>query len=142
MYSVVAQVEELDRLVKKHIHGLKALEKEEVYLQVAGAIACLNDLYGVYRDLEKDLGGYIVIVYGKDAEETCRKVLEYHHLNPEDYEWEDIIHVPECSAVVTFRLYLCSSDYSVGIIRIEERQEVYGKYSKTDRIVGENGSFQ
>jgi len=121
MYRVVTQVEELKGLAKEHMHGLKAFENQEVYRKAADAITCLNRLYGVYRDLERDLGGYIIILYGEGAEEAYRKVLEYHHLNLEDYEFEDVIKVPECSLEVTFRLFLCSSDYSVEIIRIEER---------------------
>lgn len=122
MYKVITQQKELYELIKAKIKSLRALENIDVNEKLLSLMQCLNLYYGIERDLEKDLGGYIVLVYG-DMEEirsTKEKILSYHHLGIEDYEIEDIIEVPECSTVVTFRLFLCSSDYSVEIVTFEE----------------------
>lgn len=118
MYKVLTRQLELRKLVGENIKSIEALKNTDVYEKVLLLIQCLNLNYGVERDLEKDLGGYIVLIYGEpqDIKSTYEKILAYHHLNPEDYELEDILRVSECSTRVTFRLFLCSSDYSVEIV--------------------------
>lgn len=122
MYKVVTRQKEFYKLVADGIQSLAALKNVDVYEKVLLLIQCLNLYYGADRDLEKDLGGYVVLVYG-DSEEiksTYEKILAYHHLHSDNYEFEDIFQVSECSTKVTFRLFLCSPDYSVEIVTFEE----------------------
>ena len=49
------------------------------------------------------------------------KVLTHYKLRSDEYEYMDKIILPECDDItVTFRLFLCSSDYAVEIVTIEE----------------------
>lgn len=82
--------------------------------------------YGINRRIEGDLGGFAIVLFG-DALEVLgheRKVLEYFKLNAEEYEFEDIYEQreSECTVEVTFRLYLCSSDYAVQIVKILKKE--------------------
>ena len=45
-------------------------------------------------------------------------------LNADEYEFEDIYEQKEseCTVEVTFRLYLCSSDYAVQIVKILKKE--------------------
>ncbi len=86
-------------------------------------VDCLDSCYGAERDLEKDLGGYIVILYGENSSKEIKKIINYHHLIEDEYECEDAFFEPECKQKVTFRLYLCSSDYAVQFVIIENVKE-------------------
>lgn len=121
MYKVITRQEELCELINASIKSLRALENTKVNEKLTCLIQCLNVYYGKERDLEKDLGGYIVLVYGdlEDIKRTRERILAYHHFGTEDYEFEDIFDVTEHSTVVTFQLFLCSSDYSVEIVTFE-----------------------
>ena len=47
--------------------------------------------------------------------------MTYHKLCADEYEYMDKIILPERDDItVTFRLFLCSSDYAVEIVTIEE----------------------
>lgn len=95
-------------IIKKHLQML---------------VDCLDRCYGADRDLEKDLGGYIVILYGKNLLKDFEKFLNHHHLIEDEYECEDTFYEPERDQRVTFRLYLCSSDYAVQFVIIENVKE-------------------
>lgn len=124
MYKVVTRKEELQELIKGSEESLKALKNPRVYLKLETLIECLNYYYGVERDLEKDIGGYVVLVYGnrEEIKRTSQNILAYHNLNDEDYEFKDVFKEPKCSTEVTFRLFLCSSDYSVEIVTFEKEE--------------------
>ena len=48
--------------------------------------------------------------------------------NADEYEYEEIYKQkePECTVEVTFRLYLCSSDYAVQIVRVLKKENENG----------------
>lgn len=80
--------------------------------------------------METDLGGYIIIFYGEEIREEFRKVLNYHNLKENEYEYEDTILKPKLLKRIQFRLYLCGSDYHVQSVMIinngkEENENVF-----------------
>lgn len=74
--------------------------------------------YGDNRDIFKDMGGYIVIIYGKptDIEKEHEEILNRHFLKKDFYEFEDMYEHEGDTVIV--RLYLCSSDYSVTTVSV------------------------
>ena len=87
----------------------------EVIENIRGTISILNKAYGVDRDVEADLGGYILI-----AENIVDiEVLKQGKLQDLIPEYTDII---ECSegANWTSSLFLLSSDYAIVVVTTEE----------------------
>ena len=125
MYQVIANESELEQwlrvsdqvgVIDKHMGIKKKLQQ---------VVASIDREYSPDRDLQRDLGGYVVILYG-DTEEVrkhYKKILNYHHLKEEEYEYEEAGRKSERQEALTFRLYLCSSDYAVGILMIENEKE-------------------
>lgn len=81
--------------------------------QLKEMVRSLDIHYGVHRDIEADLGGYTIILYGEQDEvrEQYSNILKYHSLQEEWYEFEEKYEYEKRMAVI--RLYLCSSDYAV-----------------------------
>lgn len=122
MYSIVSNEEKLSQLQRDY-PVTDVLGNEKVFKRLRADVECLNDAYGADRDLQADLGGYVVVLWGrrKEVQNEIRKFLTYHKLCADEYEYMDKIVLPERDdIVVTFRLYLCSSDYAVEIVTIEE----------------------
>jgi hypothetical protein len=87
----------------------------EVIENIRGTISILNKAYGIDRDIESDLGGYIVI-----AENIVDiEILKQDKLQGLIPEYTDII---ECSEGVnwTSSLFLLSSDYAIVVVTTEE----------------------
>lgn len=72
--------------------------------------------YGAQRDLEKDLGGYTVILFGEreEVDKEYRKILEHHLLLEDLFEFEE--KYKNGDETVVIRLFLCSSDYAVVVV--------------------------
>lgn len=93
---------------------LKNLQPE-VIENTRETITVLDETYGAYRDINNDLGGYIVI-----AENIVDiEILKQDKLKGLVAEYTDII---ECSEGVnwTSSLFLLSSDFSIVVITTEE----------------------
>lgn len=87
----------------------------ELVQNVKEIIEILNENYGANRDIERDLGGYILI-----AENIVDiEVLKQDKLKGLVAEYTDVI---ECSEGVnwTSSLFLLSSDYSIVVVTTEE----------------------
>ncbi|NLK23549.1 MAG: hypothetical protein GX309_06110 [Clostridiales bacterium] len=87
----------------------------EVINNLISTIALLDKNYGDERDIENDLGGYVVI-----AENIVDiEILKQDKLKGLVAEYTDII---ECSEGVnwTSSLFLLSSDYTIVVITTEE----------------------
>ena len=87
----------------------------EVIESMKVTIAILNESYGANRDIESDLGGYVVI-----AENIVDiEILKQGKLQGLVPEYTDII---ECSEGVnwTSSLFLLSSDFSIVVVTTEE----------------------
>ena len=87
----------------------------EVIESIRETITVLDENYGTNRDVELDLGGYVVI-----AENIVDiKILKQDKLQGLIPEYTDII---ECSEGVnwTSSLFLISSDYAIVVVTTEE----------------------
>lgn len=105
--------------MKKVYKESQLLEENNIPLEVIESIKAtidiLNENYGGNRDIETDLGGYIVIVENiVDIE-----ILKQDKLQGLIAEYTDII---ECSEGVnwTSLLFLLSSDYTIVVVTTEE----------------------
>ena len=87
----------------------------EVIESIKVAIDILNENYGANRDIEADLGGYVVI-----AENIVDiEVLKQDKLQGLIPEYTDIIEVVNRENY-TLNLYLISSDYAIVVVTTEE----------------------
>ena len=87
----------------------------EVIESMKVTIAILNESYGANRNIESDLGGYVVI-----AENIVdMEILKQDKLQGLVPEYTDIV---ECSEGVdwTSSLFLLSSDYAIVVVTTEE----------------------
>ena len=122
MYSIVSNEEKLNQL-QKNSSMPDVLNDEKVFKRLRADVECLDEAYGADRDLQADLGGFVVVIWGgrSEVQNEVEKVLTHHKLYSDEYEYMDKIILPERDDItVTFRLYLCSSDYAVEIVTIEE----------------------
>ena len=87
----------------------------EVIESMKVTIAILNESYGANRDIESDLGGYVVIVENI----VDMEILKQDKLQGLVPEYTDIV---ECSEGVdwTSSLFLLSSDYAIVVVTTEE----------------------
>lgn len=122
MYSIVSNGGELNQL-QRECSMQEILSNEKVFKRLRADLECLNEAYGADRDLQADLGGFVVVIWGgrSEVQNEVEKVLTHHKLHSDEYEYMDKIILPERDdIIVTFRLFLCSSDYAVEIVTIEE----------------------
>ena len=105
--------------MKKIYKKSQLLEVNDIPLEVIEGIKAtidvLNENYGVNRDIESDLGGYIVV-----AENIVDiEILKQDKLQGLIPEYTDVI---ECSEGVnwTYSLFLLSSDYAIVVVCTEE----------------------
>ena len=108
----------------KKIYLKKQLEElsdypVEVIKSISGTIDILNENYGENRDVDKDLGGYVLVVESlEDVKELKNGMLK--DILPE--YTDEII----CSEGVNYTssLFLLSSDFSVVVIAEEELSKI------------------
>lgn len=81
---------------------------ERVLVQVRAILAVLDEEYGVNRNIQKDLGGYVILC---DSDTTVEELEEVVNLSYDLYEWADEIETYDDTVVIA--LYLLSSDYAV-----------------------------
>lgn len=105
--------------MKKIYKENQFLKKNNIPLEVIESIkvtiSILNENYGINRDVELDLGGYVVI-----AENIVDiEVLKQDKLQGLVAEYTDII---ECSEGVnwTSSLFLLSNDFAIVVVTTEE----------------------
>ena len=99
---------------EEQLKTLGAYPKEVVKV-IAETIAILDENYGEERDVDKDLGGYVLI-----AESIVDiEVLKQGMLKDSVAEYTDLI---ECSGGVNYTssLFLISSDYAVVVVTTAE----------------------
>ena len=87
----------------------------EVIESIKATIDILNENYGEKRDIEAELGGYVVIVENI----VDMEILKQDKLQGLVPEYTDIV---ECSEGVdwTSSLFLLSSDYAIVVVTTEE----------------------
>lgn len=94
-------------------------------------IAILDVSYGSNRNIESGLGGYTVLFYGNEKciKKEYQDLLDKYNLEEKEYEYEDKYEYPNCTCVVTVRVYLCSADYAIVIVMIKNEEKKNEKYS-------------
>lgn len=127
MYKVLKNESDLEDWIKvlpneaSVIHTQKAVKNS-----LENVLRTFDTAYGKNRRIETDLGGFVIVLFGDRLQvlKHEKNILEYFNLNAEEYEFEDIYiqNKPECEVEVTFRLYLCSSDYAVQVVKILEKE--------------------
>lgn len=126
MFKVVSRIDTLDGMRCERGAVSIALNDRRIYSRVRAEIQCLNDAYGEDRDIEADLGGYVAVIWGNSSQiqEDFERIIRHHNLVEDEYEYMDKVVLPERSDItVTFRLFLCSSDYAVEIVTMEEKDQ-------------------
>ena len=93
--------------------------QSKVIENIRTTIKLLNENYGAYRDIERDLGGYIIVT--ENIEEV--KELKRGKLNGLISEYTELIEC-ENGECWTSSLFLLSCDYSIVIVT---REELYKK---------------
>ena len=127
MYQVIGNEQSLKEWIEQSIFPATVIKDNPMVVKrLSEAVRTLDKYYGADRDLQKDMGGYTVIIYGteKGITDSHRAVLTAHHLNEEEYEYEDIYSIPETGVKVIFRLYLCSNDYGIEEVIVEKKKTI------------------
>ena len=106
-------------MMKKIYKKSQLLEVNDIPLEVIEGIKAtidvLNENYGANRDIESDLGGYVVI-----AENIVDiEVLKQDKLQGLVPEYTDVIEVVN-GVNWTSSLFLLSSDYAITVVTTEE----------------------
>lgn len=89
---------------------------KDVVDSVNETMGILNDNYGIDRDVDKDLGGYIQVI--ESLEEL--KLLKDGILHGLVEEYSDEICTTENGNVYNSTLYIASSDYNVMVVTKNE----------------------
>lgn len=115
MYKVIVNESSLIQWEQESKGVIPLWDNVVVVRELQKNVQRLDYYYGTQRNIEQDLGGYIIVYWGTRQEVEWEKycTLQYHHLQEREYEYEDSYIQPDGTTVVTVRLYLCSSDYSV-----------------------------
>ncbi|SDP73233.1 hypothetical protein [Clostridium gasigenes] len=95
---------------KEHLKAVNPKYSKKIIQEVDEIITLLDKNYGPYRNVDFDLGGYVLILEDKLDVDDIKKVL----LKGLEPEYTDIIED------YTSSLYLLSSDYSIVVIATEE----------------------
>ena len=100
---------------EKNLRKIKDKYDKKIIMGIEAILQILDNNYGKERDVENDLGGYVVI-----AENIVDiEILKQDKLQGLIPEYTDII---ECSEGVNWisSLFLLSSDYSIIVVTTEE----------------------
>lgn len=81
---------------------------ERVMVQVRAVLAILDESYGKDRNIQTDLGGFVLLC---DRDTTAEELNETVNISYDLYEWTDKIETDDENYVIAH--YLLSSDYSV-----------------------------
>ena len=97
---------------------LKLLEgyPKEVVDSVNETIGILNDNYGIDRDINHDMGGFIYVINSLDEIRSLKDSI----LQGLVEEYSDEIYTTENGDVYNSTLYIASSDYNVVVITKNE----------------------
>lgn len=104
---------------KEQLDELKEKYSKEVIEEAEEIITLLDENYGVNRDVDKDLGGYIVLLESKENVAEI-KANSIKGLLP---EYTDIIKSDEGIDYYS-SLFLLSDDYSIVVFSTKELHEI------------------
>lgn len=91
---------------------------EKVVAEIYKAVDMLDKYYGMDRDVDKDDGGYVLLIlpeHGEKLELLYLEALGRYRLDVEDAEYKDIIYD---NGFIQWHsdLYLASNDYCLNIV--------------------------
>lgn len=124
MYQIIKNKESLIKwLEDKENVTQKILNRKDIRSHLLTVMEVLDQNYGSNRDWEKDSGGYLIIFYGEsnDIEQQAKDYLQRYQINEDEYEFEDVYRHDIGGKSVVFRLYLCSSDYAIQVVIIDNK---------------------
>ncbi|MBZ9692373.1 hypothetical protein [Clostridium sp. M14] len=104
---------------KEQLEELKVKYPKEMLKEVEGIIVLLDENYGANRDVDKDLGGYIVLLESKEDVAEI-KANSIKGLLP---EYIDIIKSDDGVDYYS-SLFLLSDDYSIVVFSTKELHEI------------------
>ena len=104
---------------KEQLDVLKTKYSKEMLKEAEEIITLLDDNYGVNRDAEKELGGYIALLHSKEDVEEI-KANSIKGLLP---EYTDIIKSDDGIDYYS-SLFLLSDDYSIVVFSTKELHEI------------------
>lgn len=110
MYHIIGTVEQMEALSASLTDWLLS----QILERLKQRIETLQECYGADRDLEADLGGYVVLFPSMTLEEKTehRNILEKYHTRNDEYEYEEIISTEDGQEWVE-ELYILSADFGI-----------------------------
>lgn len=110
MYHVIGTVKQMKALSVSLVDCLPS----QVWERLKQRIETLEQCYGADRDLEADLGGYVVIFPSMSQNEQTehRNILEKYHAKEHEYEYQDVISTEDGQEWVE-ELFILSADYGI-----------------------------
>jgi len=104
---------------KEHLEEVNPKYSREMLKEAEEIITLLDDNYGEIRDVDKDLGGYIIIIESKEDVAEI-KTNSIKGLPP---EYTDIIKSDDGIDYYS-SLFLLSDDYSIVVFSTKELHEI------------------
>lgn len=104
---------------KEQLEKLKEKYSKEVLKEAGEIVVLLDENYGVYREIDKDLGGYITILESKEDVSEI-KANSIKGLLP---EYTDIIKSDDGIDYYS-SLFLLSDEYSIVVFSNKELHEI------------------
>ena len=110
MYHIIGTVKQMEALSA----SIMGCIPSQILERLKQRIETLQECYGADRDLEADLGGYVVLFLSMSQnEQTQRKnILERYQVCDDEYEYRNVI-ITENNHKWIEELYILSSDYSI-----------------------------
>ena len=99
----------------EHLEKVAGSVPEAVKTEILAVIQTLNQHYGEDRDVDGDLGGYLVVFPEPHSREAYEALLSRYHLREQDREHTDLL-CGAGNALWVKELFLCGSDYHLVII--------------------------
>ena len=110
MYHIIGTVKQMKALSA----SIMGCIPRQILERLKQRIETLQECYGADRDLEVDLGGYVVLFPSMTLEEITehRNILEKYHAQDDEYEYQNIISTEDGQEWVE-ELYILSADYAI-----------------------------
>ena len=110
MYHVIGTMKQMEALSASLTDCLPS----QIWERLKQRIETLEECYGVDRDLEADLGGYVVSFSSMSQNEQAehRNILERYHADVNECEFQDVVIVGDEQKWIE-ELYILSADYGI-----------------------------
>ena len=108
--------------------GEKYSIPKAVQMEIHSIVHILDDNYGENRDVDKDDGGYVLLLLSEDEGElhsAYDSVLQKYSLQQELAEYEDVI-IQDRQKEWHIVLFLVGSEYGITIVYPDKREEKDG----------------